>query len=155
MLFRSSLIFPALFDYITERAGKISEQGIMVEGVSGEYTVNVPVVTEAIPFQPDFVLICVKSNETSEAGQSIKPLLGPKTVVVTLQNVVGNVEMLEGLFGTERVLGGVTAEGATLLEWGKIIHAGQGDTIMGPKGDPDSPAEKVISAFNKAGFKTT
>ncbi|MBW2609586.1 MAG: 2-dehydropantoate 2-reductase [Deltaproteobacteria bacterium] len=143
-----------LLDYIPERARKISEQGIMVEGISGEYTVNVPVVTGAIPFQPDFVLICVKSNKTGEASHTIKSMLGPEPVVVTLQNGVGNLEILEELFGSERVLGGVTAEGATLLGWGKTKHAGQGDTIMGPKGDPGSPAEKIISAFNKAGFKT-
>lgn len=143
-----------LLDYIEERAEQINEQGIMVEGVSGEYKVNVPTLAGNIPTPPDLVLICVKSYKTREASQAIKRGLGPDTLVVTLQNGVGNLEILEEMFGRQRVLGGVTSEGATVLGPGKIRHAGQGETIIGPGGDPNSPAEKLVSAFNQAGFKT-
>ena len=143
-----------LLDYIQERAEQINNQGIMVEGVTGEYTVKVPTLSGELPSPPDLVLICVKSNKTNEAGQTIKPWLTPETVVVSLQNGLGNIEILEEIFGRERVLGGVTAEGATLLETGKIRHAGQGETIIGPKGGPDSPVEQIIEAFDRAGFKT-
>jgi len=143
-----------LLDYIEERAEQINEQGIMVEGVSGEHKVNVPTLAGNIPTPPDLVLICVKSYKTREASQTIKRGLGPETVVVTLQNGVGNLEILEEMFGRQRVLGGVTSEGATLLGPGKTRHAGQGETIIGPGGDPNSPAEKLVSAFNQAGFKT-
>jgi len=143
-----------LLDYIQERAEQINNQGIMVEGVTGEYTVKVPTLSGDLPSPPDLVLVCVKSNNTKEACQTIKPRLTPETVVVSLQNGVGNIEILEEIFGRERVLGGVTAEGATLLGIGKIRHAGQGETIIGPKKGPDSPVEKIIDAFNRAGFKT-
>jgi len=144
-----------LLDYIQERAAKINNQGIMVEGVTGEYTVKVPTLSGELPSPPDLVLICVKSKNTKEAGQAIKPWLIPETVIVSLQNGVGNLEILEEIFGRERVLGGVTAEGSTLLGTGKIRHAGQGETIIGPKGGPNSPVEKIIDAFNRSGFKTT
>ena len=143
-----------LLDYKKERAEQIREQGIVVEGVTGEYTVKVPTLAEGLSTVPDVVLICVKSYKTMEASQTIKPWLGPETVVITLQNGVGNVEILEEAFGGERILGGVTAQGATLLGPGKIRHAGQGDTIIGPGGDPDSPVEKIISALKQAGFET-
>jgi 2-dehydropantoate 2-reductase len=71
-----------------------------------------------------------------------------------LQNGVGNLEILEEVFGSDRILGGVTAEGATLLGPGKIRHAGRGETIIGPGGDPGSPAERMVTAFNQAGFQT-
>ena len=142
-----------LLDYIKERAEQINEQGIIVEGLSGEYTVKVPTKAGAIPERPDLVLICVKAYKTREASETIRPWLGPGTVVVTLQNGIGNLEVLEEIFGRERVLGGVTAEGATLLGPGKIRHAGQGETIIGPEGDPSSPAGRIISAFNRAGFQ--
>ena len=144
-----------LLDYIAQRAEKIRQQGVIVEGVTGEYTAHVPTVVGRIPFQPDLALICVKSNKTREAGESIKPWLSKKTTVATLQNGLGNLEILEEIFGKHRVLGGVTAEGATVLGWGKIRHAGQGSTIIGPKGDLESPSEKLVSAFNKAGFETS
>jgi 2-dehydropantoate 2-reductase len=96
----------------------------------------------------------VKSYSTEEAGRALKPLLGEKGVVVTLQNGVGNVETLGSIFGRERVLGGVTAEGATLLGPGRIRHAGHGETFLGPAGGPGAPAELLASALNSAGFKS-
>ncbi len=141
-----------LLDHIEERAEKISLQGILVEGVTGEYSVKVPVLMGGISSRPDFTLICVKAVDTREAGRSIEPWLPEGTVVATLQNGIGNLEILEEIFGRDRVLGGVTAEGATVLGWGRIRHAGQGATVIGPKG---GPAERLVSAFNRAGFKAS
>jgi 2-dehydropantoate 2-reductase len=143
-----------LLDYIPERAKQINEQGVVVEGVTGQYTVKVPTVAGDLSSSPDLVLICVKSYKTRQASETIQSSLPADAVVVTLQNGVGNVEILEHIFGKERILGGVTSEGATLLGPGKIRHAGQGETIIGPGGDPDGPAEKLVSAFGQAGFKT-
>lgn len=143
-----------LLDYIEKRATQTNKQGILVQGVTGEYLVHVPTVSGSFPAEPDMVLLCVKSYKTREAAQALNRDIGAQTVVVTLQNGVGNVEILQEIFGEERVLGGVTAEGATLLDPGKIRHAGQGDTIVGPGGNPNGPAEKLVSAFNQAGFKS-
>ena len=143
-----------LLDYIAERAKQINGQGILVDGVTGQYSVMVPTVVGEVPSQPDMVLLCVKSYKTQQASENIKPWLPKDAIVVTLQNGVGNVEILEQVFGKDRILGGVTSEGATLLGPGKIRHAGQGETIIGPGGDPGGPAEKLVSAFCQAGFKT-
>ncbi len=143
-----------LLDYIKERATRINDQGIHVEGVTGHYTVKVPIITGGIPQPPDLVLICVKAYDTREAGMNIKSWLKNDAAVVTLQNGVGNLEILEEIFGGDRVLGGVTAEGATLLGPGRIRHAGRGETVIGPRGNPGSPAEKMVVAFNRAGFQT-
>ena len=143
-----------LLDYIAERAAWINRQGIMVQGVSGEYTARVPVVTGPPSDPPDLALICVKAYKTREAGLEIKDGIGPETAVVTLQNGLGNLETLEEIFGRERVLGGVTSEGATLLSQGKIRHAGHGDTIVGPGSASDGPSGILFTAFNRAGFKT-
>jgi 2-dehydropantoate 2-reductase len=143
-----------LLDYLPERARKINSRGIVVQGVTGEYTVKVPAVADRISEQPDFVLICVKSYKTKEAAEKIKPRLGPEAFVVTLQNGMGNLEILEEIFGKKKVFGGITAQGSTLLGPGKIKHAGQGETIIGPEEYPGSPLEGIISAFNTAGFKT-
>jgi 2-dehydropantoate 2-reductase len=143
-----------LLDYIAERAKQINEQGVLVEGVTGEYVVKVPTVAGDVASSPDLVLICVKSYKTRQASETIKAWLSADAVVVTLQNGVGNLEILEHVFGKERILGGVSSEGATLLGPGKIRHAGQGETIIGPGGDPNGPAENLVSAFGQAGFKT-
>ncbi|MFP3928506.1 MAG: ketopantoate reductase family protein [Desulfobacteraceae bacterium] len=140
-----------LLDYSPERAGQISETGLSVEGVSGEANVSVPVITGGAIAPPDFVLICVKSHKTEEAGLKVRELLQGSPVVVTLQNGVGHVETLGKIFGRENVLGGVTSEGATVLGAGRIRHAGRGETYVGPAGES---AERLARAFNRAGFKT-
>ena len=141
-----------LLDYIPDRAEFINKQGIMVEGVTGDYTIHVPTVAGAISTQPNVILICVKAYKTKEACLSIKPWISPEASVLTLQNGVGNLEILEEVFGKERVYGGVTAEGATLLDYGKIRHAGQGDTAIGPAREPQATLDDIITAFQKAGF---
>jgi 2-dehydropantoate 2-reductase len=139
---------------VRDWADRINDQGIRVEGITGEYTATVPALTERPSIPPDVVLICVKSNDTGAAGRGIEPWLKPDTTVVTLQNGLGNVEILGEIFGNERVVGGVTAEAATVLGPGRIRHAGRGETLIGPRGAPDSPVERIAGAFNKAGFKT-
>lgn len=145
----------SVYDYNQERAKKINEQGIMVEGVSGSYRTMVPVITDLSDIEPDIVLICVKSNRTRDAALALKQRIPRKTIFSTLQNGLGNVEILKEVLGDERVIGGVTSEGATAIETGRIRHAGTGSTVLGPARDSGHIFDKLVSAFNKSGFSTT
>jgi 2-dehydropantoate 2-reductase len=51
-----------LLDYDEQRAQRISEQGLIVTGVSGDYRVPVTAIVRNCRFTPDFIMICVKSN---------------------------------------------------------------------------------------------
>lgn len=144
-----------LFDYNSARAETINKNGISVEGVSGDYKAMVPIVTELSGINPDMVLICVKSNKTRDAAKGLKDKIPQKTLFTTLQNGLGNVEILKEILGKNRVIGGVTSEGATSLDIGKIRHAGTGSTVFGPKKDFGSRLEELVSAFNESGFSTT
>ncbi len=143
-----------IVDHKPERADFINKNGILIEGAAGEERVRVPVVTGRAPEETDVVLICVKANQTREAAEEISSWLDLRASILTLQNGLGNLELLEEVFGKERVLGGVTAEGATLLGPGHARHAGQGQTIIGPAGPADGPVAKIVSAFENAGFDT-
>lgn len=78
----------------------------------------------------DAVLVLVKAAQTPWAAAQARSLCGPTTLVVTLQNGVGNREILAEQLGPEHVGQGVTALGATLLGPGHVRHAGQGTTIF-------------------------
>jgi 2-dehydropantoate 2-reductase len=143
-----------LLDHIEKRAGLINSQGIKVEGILGEYTVQLPTLAGKIQDVPDAAVICVKANETKKAAEDIAPLIGPNAYVLTLQNGLGNVEILQEIFGKDRTLGGVTAEGATLLGDGHVRHAGQGDTKFGSEVPLGDDLNEIVSAFNDAGFNT-
>ncbi len=143
-----------LLDYNEERAEAITRQGIRVEGVTGEYSVPVPVVTKIDSRKFDYIIICVKSNRTLEAVERINDLISQETIIGTLQNGIGNIEILTETFGEKRVLGGISSEGATTLEWGRIRHAGQGTTVFGPEGSAGDALASLVKIFNSAGFKT-
>jgi len=141
-----------LLDYNRERSETLNRQGIIVEGVSGNYTAMVPVIVDEVRDGFDFALLCVKSNKTRAVAGFLKTRLSPGTIIVSAQNGIGNLEILEELFGKERVLGGVTAEGATALGWGRIRHAGMGATVIGGRGDSQGQSERLVAALNRAGF---
>lgn len=142
-----------LLDYRPERADFINEHGVTVKEIAGNFRIHVPTVI-TIPIEtPDVILICVKAYQTRKAAENLQSCLGPNTVVLTLQNGLANLEILQDIFGRDRVLGGVTAEGATLLAKGHVRHAGQGETLIGAQGLPLSTAAEIVSAFNAAGFK--
>lgn len=72
----------------------------------------------------DLVLIAVKLWDTDAAIEAAKPLLGPDTAVVSLQNGIEAVERLVAAFGKPRVLGGVCHIAAVISGPGIILHTG-------------------------------
>ena len=145
-----------LLDKNKEKAARINENGISLEGVSGAWQAKVKTTANIQDIgKADLILLCVKSFHTKQAIEQIKPLLGQNTRILTLQNGMGNIEIIAEMAGEERVIGGVTSEGATLLDAGKIRHAGRGETIIGMI-DGKTPVEMrgIREVFNKVGFET-
>jgi 2-dehydropantoate 2-reductase len=144
-----------LLDKDRVRAEKISQQGIIVEGLSGNWQAKVKATATTQQIDPvDLVIICVKSYDTKEAAEKIKPLINQNTVILTLQNGIGNIEVLSEIAGQDKAAAGVTNEGATLLGPGHIRHAGRGETIIG-RIDGKIPVQlrSIREAFNKCGFQ--
>ncbi len=145
-----------LLDKDKERALKINQEGIILEGISGNWQAQVKASADPKEIgQADLVIICVKSHSTKEAIMHARPLVGDNTEVLTLQNGIGNIEIIAEVAGNDKVIGGVTNEGATLLGTGRIRHAGRGETVIG-RIDGKIPVQMrlIREIFNKAGFET-
>ncbi|HAH21520.1 MAG: hypothetical protein A2Y00_03390 [Omnitrophica WOR_2 bacterium GWF2_43_52] len=145
-----------LLDKHQARAKKIREQGIKIEGISGAWQAKVNITSEAKEIGPcNLIIITVKSYDTKDALLTIKPLLSDTTLILTLQNGLGNVEIISEVVGQERVLGGITNQGATALGPGWVKHAGKGETIIG-RLDGRIPVElrALRELCNKAGIET-
>ena len=146
-----------LIDYDDKRAEKIKNNGIKLEGLDGVSSIKVNVTAQPKEIGPcDLVIICVKSYSTEEASKLIKGLVGKDTYVLTLQNGIGNIQILNDHFGPDKVIAGVTSHGATLLGIGHVRHAGKGETIIGKPGGKSSLAalRNVVNILTKAGFET-
>mgnify|MGYP001350131744 CR=1 FL=1 len=145
-----------LLDKNKERAARINQNGVSLEGVSGIWTARVRVSSETKEIgEADLVLVCVKSYDTKQAIERAKPLVGEDTSVLTLQNGIGNTEILGEALGQDKVIGAVTSQGATLLGDGRIRHAGKGETVVG-RMDGKIPVQirSIRELFNKAGLET-
>ncbi|MFH1656003.1 MAG: 2-dehydropantoate 2-reductase [Candidatus Omnitrophota bacterium] len=145
-----------LLDKNPKRAKVINEKGIKIEGISGNWKAKVKTTTDLGKItEVDLIIICVKSYDTKGAVKAIKRLVGQNTSVLTLQNGVGNIEIMDELIEQDKVIGGVTNQGATLLGDGHIRHAGRGDTVIG-RMDGKIPVQMrdIREAFNKAQMPT-
>ncbi|MDD5681646.1 MAG: 2-dehydropantoate 2-reductase [Candidatus Omnitrophica bacterium] len=145
-----------LIDSSPDRAKHIRQDGIKIEGLSNlaRCQVNVSADPKEVG-RCDLVILCVKSYSTEDACKDIKDLVSDNTFVMTLQNGIGNVQVLNDYFGTEKVIAGVTNHGATLLGDGHVRHAGKGETIIGlSSGRVLGPIKEVAGILSKAGFET-
>ena len=91
--------------------------------------------------------------DTAEAATSLPALLGPDAPAVSLQNGLGNVEALTAVLGADRVLGGVSSQGATTLGVGHVRHAGFGPTSLAEaRGGLTARAEAIAATLDRAGL---
>ena len=88
----------------------IRHEGLKVKSVHGDFTVSPANATEdPAKVEPvDLVLFCVKTYNTDEAAQAIRPAVGSQTAVLSVQNGIDAAERIGKAVGMEHVLGGAT-----------------------------------------------
>lgn len=133
------------------------KDGLRIESVRGNVHLKPTQATEhpAEVGPVDYVLFCVKLWDVESAGASIKPMIGPDTAVITLQNGVDAHERLAPILGTRAVLPGVANISATIAGPGLIRQTG---TVMRMVfGEPDGTRSPRAVAFaemcSKAGIE--
>jgi 2-dehydropantoate 2-reductase len=149
---------PWLLDKCQERVDAIKKDGLRVEGVTGSHHCALDKITTA-PEEigtVDLLIIFVKAYDTEEALRGAVSLAGDNTLVLTLQNGLGNLEKIVGLVGPHRTIGGTTAYGATQLSHNHIRHAGIGETAIGAlRGMEVKGINNVKKVLEACGIKTT
>jgi 2-dehydropantoate 2-reductase len=145
-----------LIDKSPDRARRIDTDGVNIEGLSGPISAKVKVSADPKEVgHCGLVILCVKSYSTEDACRNIRELVSKETFVLTLQNGIGNIQVLNDYFGFDKVIGGITNHGATLLGIGHVRHAGRGDTIIGTsKGSVSKPVKEIAGILSKASFET-
>lgn len=94
-----------------------------------------------------YCIVLVKSWQTERAAQQLKEVLAPEGHVLTLQNGLGNCEILQKSLGVHRVSQGVTTTGATLVKPGLVKLGGEGIVSI-EKTDFLAPFEKTLRDAN-------
>jgi len=139
-----------------EHVDAINASGLSIEdAATGEVTVVHPKASAdpAAVTGSDVLIIFVKSTATAEAAAQFKSFAKPGTIALTLQNGLGNEEILRKYFGASGTAAGVTSQGATFLGPGKIRHAGKGPTHMAMSDGDSGKLTGLAKALTAAGFE--
>ena len=136
----------------------LREKGIAIESALGSLLLPSVAATDD-PSQvppPDIVLFCVKLWDVETAARQMKPMVGPKTAVIALQNGVDAEAELAEILGRERVIGGVAHISALVQEPGIIRHTGklQRLTFGELDGRPSDRTKNFLEACQHAKIDT-
>jgi len=131
----------------------IRRRGLQIEGVRGPHVVRgLRAVAEGSEVEAaDLLVVCVKSQDTTEALAGVAHLCGKVGMTISLQNGGRKDEQLAEVFGPEAVAGATTLVGASMPEPGRVHHTGNAGTWIGEFTGPPSPrVTQAAAAFRKA-----
>lgn len=135
----------------------IRDAGLTVESIDGDFRVEKPqIYRDTADIGPvDVVVVSWKTTANENLKEVLGPLLHEGTVILTLQNGLGNTELLAQLFGASRVLGGLCFVCINRLAPGLVKHTGGGMVTLGDFGDAQGELLKgLVATFQKAGIVT-
>jgi 2-dehydropantoate 2-reductase len=150
----------AILDVAKDALAVIARDGLTVEQKDGSpRTFQIVATDQARDIGvSDAVIFFTKAHHTEAAADLARPLVGPETTVVSLQNGWGNSDRLATIFAPRQIAMGVTYHSAKVLAPGRIAHtADAGPTYVGPyqDGAPIDRAQAIGDAMTGAGIKTT
>lgn len=142
-----------------EHLAAIKANGLKVDSSSGDFVVYPAKATDDVREvgETDLVILGVKAWQVPEAARAIKPLVGPKTIVVPMQNGVDAVPQLVAELGSENVIGGLCRIVSFVVAPGHIRHTGFTPSII--IGELDNQRSdrivRIEQVFKHAGLDTT
>src|SRR5882724_2561764 len=106
------------------RAAELADAGLVIKSPNGDVTLKNPPALQADQLSEkfDMVLLSCKAFDLDDAIKSFAPAVGPQTAIVPLLNGMLHLEVLDGKFGRERVLGGLCAIAATLNDKREVVQ---------------------------------
>ncbi len=132
----------------------IEREGLRVSGASGDRRVRIRVAGRPPEEAMDLLVIAVKAANVADAAHEALPLVGPETLILTLQNGLGSAEVVADVLGGSRLMVGVAQGfGASLVAPGHAHHNDMKAIRMGAFAglDPAS-VERTATLWRDAGF---
>ena len=107
-----------------KRAAELAGNGLVIKSPAGDVTLKNPPTVQADSLNEKFdvVLLSCKAFDLDDAMTSFAPAVGPETSIIPLLNGMLHLDVLDGKFGHDRVLGGLCAIAVTLNEKREVMH---------------------------------
>lgn len=145
-----------LYDVSPAVVDTINRQGVTLCEPDGTQTVySVPAQFSGQGMTaPELLILFVKDLYSAAALETNRALIGAHTRVLSLQNGMGNEEILRQFVPGERVLLGTTKHNCVTKAPGVIYHSGAGITHIGAPEGGETAAAPVVAAFAASGIET-
>ena len=131
-----------LVDVVQPLVDTINADGVTVVRGDDETVTRVPATTDPAAVGPvDIVVFFTKCYHTSSAAEGARPLVGPDTVVASLQNGWGNGDVLAAAYPPGQVVLGVTYNSGLLQGPGRVVHPAEQPTLVGSFSDGGDGAD--------------
>ncbi len=145
-----------MFDAWAEHVAAVKANGLKVEGASGKRVAHPNATTNAAEAGVvELAIVATKAMQTKAAVEAARPMIGPETPVLSLQNGLGNVERIQELVDPANVLCGIAGGfGASMVGPGHVHHNGmEAINIAETNGAGITPrVEAVADAWRDSGF---
>jgi 2-dehydropantoate 2-reductase len=145
-----------LVDIWEDHISRIKHQGLKVVGKGKSDTVRVRATTHASDVGIcDLVLVSTKFNHTRTAVQNAGSMINPETLVMTVQNGLGNVDIIAEFVDPRQIIFGLTTLGSVVRGPGEIeatFSEGAPTYVWPLKREPDDQVRQVIDTFRQTGL---
>lgn len=144
-----------LLDISQPAVDAINRNGILKkEPDNTESVCRVPAALSGTVHEPmDLVIVFVKDTASRAALAGNRELIGENTLLLSLQNGMGNEEVLEEFADRRQVLLGTTKHNCVTLSPGTILHSGSGMTHIGSPCGNMAAAREIEQAFSRCGIQ--
>jgi 2-dehydropantoate 2-reductase len=145
-----------MFDKWPEHVEAMRTRGLRCEGASGDRTVRVNATTRADEAGAcELAIVATKVMDIEAALTDARAMIGPETLVLAIQNGLGNVERVQRVLGAENLLFGIAGGfGAELKAPGHVHHNGmEAINLAELRGGISGRLERVAGVWRTAGFK--
>lgn len=134
----------------------IQQKGLKVKSVHGDFTIFPAKATQnpGESGETDLVLFCVKTYDIEDAARAIRPVIGPNSMIMSLQNGIDAPERIGKITGIEHVIGGVTWLSSAVEAPGIIKQISQFRRIIFGEleGGSSERIESIYKAFSPTGM---
>lgn len=138
-----------------EHLGALRKHGLSLQSpLVGDFTVRTPATDRCDePGTVDVVLMCVKTYDLEAAALQARPLVGPDTILLPIQNGVDAADRLGRIIDDERVIGGLTYVNAHRVAPGAIRHTTGERLVFGERAGGASDRTRALrEVFKHAGI---
>ena len=135
----------------------INKHGLTIKGKTRLHTrISAMDPADTSLWTADLLILTVKAYDTETAIKQACRFITKKTLVLSLQNGLDNISIIERYVNKKQIIAGVTTHGVIFSKPGEIQHTGKGITILGElDGSITDRIKQVAMLFNEANIKTT